>query len=80
MDKVISAGLIAGISILISVNCVIVFNTWIAPENGPYVIEAESDTHEGADYLTFNDDTSIDNNSDNPLWLRARIIFNSRYS
>ena len=80
MDKVVSAGLIAGIIILICVNCVIVFNTWIAPENGPYVIEAESGTREGADYLTFNDDTSIDNNSDNPLWLRARIVFNSRYS
>ena len=40
MDKVVSAGLIAAIAVLISVNCVIIYNTWIVPSNGPQVVKA----------------------------------------
>lgn len=80
MDKVITAGLISAITILIGINCVIVYNTWIAPEDGPQVVKAVNQERGDQYNLIFNDDTSINNDSQETLWLRVRIIYNSQYN
>lgn len=80
MDKVITAGLISAITILIGINCVIVYNTWIAPEDGPHVVKVVNQEKENGYNLIFNDDTSINNDSQETLWLRVRIIYNNQYN
>ena len=80
MDKVVSAGLIAAIAVLISVNCVIIYNTWIVPSNGPQVVKAVNEEKESRYNLIFNNDTSINNDSQETLWIIVIIIYNDRYN
>lgn len=60
MDKV-SAILIFGIMGLVMMSSYIVFDTWL--QNPGYDEEI----------LVFNDDTSVVNNSDETLWVRAKV-------
>ena len=80
MDKIITAGLISAIAIIIGINCMIVYDTWIAPEDGPHVVKAVNQERENGYNLIFNDDTSINNDSQETLWLRVRIIYTSHYN
>ena len=60
MDKV-SAVLIIGIIGAVMLSGIIVYDTWMADEDTAYEV------------LIFNDDTSITNNSDSHLWIRAKL-------
>lgn len=64
----VSWALAAAIAVLVAVNCVIIYRTWLS--GPPEISETESPKTE----LAFNDDTSVTNNGDGKLWIRARII------
>lgn len=77
MDK-ISAVLITCILLLIGVNGIIIYNTWIAVDDGPKVVRTLSESDYSDHELIFNDDTSIVNNVDKKLWIRVKIIYNNK--
>lgn len=60
MDR-ISAVFILGIISLVMISSYIVYDTWIAEDDMAYEV------------LIFNDDTSVTNNSESSLWLRAKV-------
>lgn len=60
MDR-ISAVFILGIISLVMISSYIVYSTWIAEDDMEYEV------------LIFNDDTSVTNNSESSLWLRAKV-------
>lgn len=60
MDR-ISAVLVLGIISLVMISGYMVYDTWISEEDMEYQV------------LIFNDDTSVTNNSDSSLWLRAKV-------
>lgn len=60
MDR-ISAVFILGIISLVMISSYIVYDTWIAEDDMAYEV------------LIFNDDTSVTNNTDSVLWLRAKV-------
>lgn len=74
MDK-ISAMLIAGIISMVIISTAVVADTWIIgrkeiPETCTVIEEVPSEQE-----LTFNDDTSVTNNSDKKLWIRIKVIY-----
>lgn len=60
MDR-ISAVFILGIISLVMISSYIVYDTWMAEDDMAYEV------------LIFNDDTSVTNNTDSILWLRAKV-------
>lgn len=78
MDK-ISAVLILGIIVLMMTNGIIIYETWLSDE--AQSIEAETiiqDMQTGEEDLSFNDDTSVKNNSCRKLWIRAKLVYNDQ--
>lgn len=78
MDR-ISAALIGGILALLMTSFVIIYETWITGtepqmEIGTIVMDQDCE-----DYLAFNNDTSVKNNSARHLWIRAKIIYPELY-
>lgn len=57
----ISAVLLFGIIALMMLSSYLIYDTWIAEDEKQYEV------------LIFNDDTSVTNNSDGSLWIRARF-------
>lgn len=79
IDK-LSAALIAGIIALTVISGTIVYKTWIDPkksDNDFMTASAERDIENRE--LTFNDDTSITNNSSRKLWLRVKVVYYESY-
>lgn len=73
MDR-LSAFLMACIIVIVGINGIIIYNTWLAVENCPQVVESADGSMDIEHVLIFNDDTSITNNADGSLWLRVKVV------
>lgn len=78
MDK-ISAAFITSIAILVMISGLIVYGTWVSDEKSQIEAQTIVENANTEDELVFNDDTSIKNNSDRMLWLRVKLVYNSKY-
>lgn len=78
MDK-ISAVLILGIIVLAMTSGIIVYDTWIADEMQGMEPEIIVQNTAAEEELTFNEDTSIKNNSQRELWIRVKPVYDSSY-
>ena len=78
IDK-ISAALIAGIIVLITISGIIVYKTWLDGKNDTEYIETAAENGIERTELIFNNDTSITNNSSRILWLRVKVVYYESY-
>lgn len=77
MDK-ISAALIFGIIVFLCIGGFAGYNAWIASAEKPQTVEAVMEQEDDED-LVFHGDTSITNHTDKKLWIRVKVLYDSRY-